>query len=207
MSVSSVTSSSAYAQWRASMRSPTSATNASAKQGFTALFQGTQATAPPIQRAPRLSDDQAAQIGARIQSNNPAAFKLMDANADGSLTAKELKDGLDRMAAAQAEQFGQQLSQSNPALFKALDTNGDSTLGARELQAARDQLSMGAPPLTGSQGHRHHHRSGQQEAAGEGSDPLARLLDSSPSSTGQADLQTNTLNDLLQRLLTSTTNS
>lgn len=60
---------------------------------------------------PKLTDDQAAKVGADIQKKNPGLFKQQDQDGDGKLTAAELKSGIDKLRQEQ----GQSGTQSAPA--------------------------------------------------------------------------------------------
>jgi hypothetical protein len=54
-------------------------------------------------RPPEMTDDMAAEIGTNMQTKNDALFKALDTDSDGTLTAKELKTGMEAMRPAKQE--------------------------------------------------------------------------------------------------------
>jgi Ca2+-binding EF-hand superfamily protein len=114
--------------------------------GFLALLQSQGGGPPPP--PPEPTDEQAAAIGASIQSQNSKLFSALDSDGSGVLSASELKAGMDALRGgssssgssssssdAAAATFGAQLQQDDPSLFASLDSDGDGTLSADELTA------------------------------------------------------------------------
>jgi hypothetical protein len=231
MSITSVTSSTTI--WQAYTRQSSGSGSASgcsgppgsaddsasiSQQGFAALLADQQGGAQP-----QLSDDQAAQIGAKIQEKDPSLFTKLDSDGDGKLSVSELKSGKDAIAGAHAAEIGAGIEQQDPELFKALDTDGDGTLSSSELKAGRDALQGADPGAAGAGGvgqgggvHHHHHHGGGggQSQDGTRTDPLSALFaalngddgtDASASPTSAqsgslTNLQFNALQDALQSL-------
>lgn len=103
MRIDASTLSSAYSGYRTT-QTRSSATSALAQastddsstissQGFAALLaerSGSSAEAPP-----KLTDEQAAEFGQRMQEEDPDLFAQVDTDSDGTLTAQEMEDGKD----------------------------------------------------------------------------------------------------------------
>jgi Ca2+-binding EF-hand superfamily protein len=165
---------------------------------------------------PPMTDDLAAKIGAKIQEQDPDLFKALDTDGDGTLTAKELEAGKDKVHDAMRAQvaggppemtdemaatIGSSIQKDNAALFKSLDADGDGKLTAKELKAGLDAIRqameangmMPPPPPPGEMG-----GSGSSTDESE-SDQISQLLGSTQSST-EVDYRTNLMQEILQSI-------
>ena len=88
----------------------------------------------------KLTDDQAAKVGAAIQKQEPNLFKQLDQNGDGNLTSDELKAGIDKL---------RQQSSSDAQSAPASTQTNTSPLGVIR-QAIKDVLSSSLGQSQGS---------------------------------------------------------
>lgn len=157
------------ASWLTSQRSLTSTIGSGSTQpaasdtttfsasAFAALLAEQRDGPPP------LSDEMAADIGSALKEDNAELFAALDSDEDGSLSADELKAGIEALRGTQgrpsgpppgpppelddeqAAEIGATLAEENAELFSALDADGDGVLSADELQAGMDSLRPSKP--------------------------------------------------------------
>ena len=93
---------------------------------------------------PKLTDDQANQVGAKIEEKNPALFKQLDEDGDGKISAAELKAGMEKLH----QQAHQQGTGSTPPAAPAADAEPSALDTIR--QAIKEVLSAGSQTSTPS---------------------------------------------------------
>lgn len=97
--------------------------------------QGRPSGPPPSGPPPEMSDDQASAIGSDLLSSNTKLFSALDTNQDGTLSADELKTGMDSLHQAMEANGvgppappsgGQDAGQSGDILAQLLASAGSS---------------------------------------------------------------------------------
>ena len=203
--------------WYTSLRSTTTTTRSSAEstasatdsasisaEGFAALMQQQGGKGPPA-----ITDEAAGKIGASIAEKNQALFSALDADGNGTLSATELKAGMETMHQALgaagrggpppmtdelAAKIGAKIKEEDADLFTALDADSDGTLTAAEMEAGKESGVLPPPPPPPA--------SASGDSTDSASDQLSQLLQSTGSDS-LAEFQANLMNDILKTMFAS----
>lgn len=116
-------------------------------QSLTLLQQSQEGQTSGHHHRHHLSDDQASQIGAKINQEDPALFKQLDKDGDGKLNAGELKEGIKQLREQQQEEFS---APTDKALGEAVDedsaaANGTAVANEKDpanVKVAADELVL-----------------------------------------------------------------